>query len=139
MVIGWLQSKRIIQFGFWASKNTYEKGFVLDDNRLKTWWRRIFKGFEKEFIDIHSSKGLLQTSLEIYATRYGYDPNRIFLLIFKKYKTRYIIRFHGETAIYEQFIIELGRRKEFMGLTICRENHPTLKEAKVAKIILMKN
>lgn len=138
-----VKSQRGIQFRLWASKIIKEymkKGFVLDDNRLKELGGGgYFKELLERIRDIRASeKVFYRQVLEIYATSIDYDPKSdISIDFFKKVQNKIHYAVHGETAS-ETIYNRADAEKEFMGLTTFVGNHPTLKEAKVAKIILMK-
>ena len=133
-----VKSQRGIQFRLWASKIIKEymkKGFVLDDNRLKELGGGgYFKELLERIRDIRASeKVFYRQVLEIYATSIDYDPKAdISIEFFKKVQNKIHYAVHGETAS-ETIYNRADAEKEFMGLTTFVGNHPTLKEAKVAK------
>ncbi len=133
-----VKSQRGIQFRLWASKIIKEymkKGFVLDDNRLKELGGGgYFKELLERIRDIRASeKVFYRQVLEIYATSIDYDPKSdISIDFFKKVQNKIHYAVHGETAS-ETIYNRADAEKEFMGLTTFVGNHPTLKEAKVAK------
>lgn len=133
-----VKSKRGVQFRIWATnliKEYMKKGFVLDDERLKELGGGgYFKELLERIRDIRASeKVFYRQVLEIYATSIDYDPTaEVSIQFFKKVQNKIHYAIHGETAakvIYHRADAE----KEFMGLTTFSGNHPTLKEAKVAK------
>lgn len=116
-----VKSQRGIQFRLWASKIIKEymkKGFVLDDNRLKELGGGgYFKELLERIRDIRASeKVFYRQVLEIYATSIDYDPKSdISIDFFKKYKTRYIMRFTVKQRL-KQFIIERTPKKSLWDL-----------------------
>lgn len=71
--------------------------------------------------------------MEIYATSVDYDPKAdISVQFFKKVQNKIHYAIHGQTAA-EVIYTRADAEKEFMGLTTFKGNHPTLKEAVIAK------
>lgn len=133
-----VKSKRGVQFRIWATnliKEYMKKGFVLDDERLKELGGGgYFKELLERIRDIRASeKVFYRQILEIYATSIDYDPTaEVSIQFFKKVQNKIHYAIHGETAA-EVIYHRADAEKEFMGLTTFSGNHPTLKEAKVAK------
>ena len=133
-----VKSKRGVQFRIWATnliKEYMKKGFVLDDERLKELGGGgYFKELLERIRDIRASeKVFYRQVLEIYATSIDYDPTaEVSIQFFKKVQNKIHYAIHGETAA-EVIYHRADAEKEFMGLTTFSGNHPTLKEAKVAK------
>ncbi|MBS5115449.1 MAG: virulence RhuM family protein [Erysipelotrichaceae bacterium] len=133
-----VKSKRGVQFRIWATnliKEYMKKGFVLDDERLKELGGGgYFKELLERIRDIRASeKVFYRQILEIYATSIDYDPTaEISIQFFKKVQNKIHYAIHGETAA-EVIYHRADAEKEFMGLTTFIGNHPTLKEAKIAK------
>lgn len=133
-----VKSKRGVQFRIWATnliKEYMKKGFVLDDDRLKELGGGgYFKELLERIRDIRASeKVFYRQILEIYATSIDYDPTaEISIQFFKKVQNKIHYAIHGETAA-ETIYHRADAEKEFMGLTTFSGNHPTLKEAKIAK------
>ena len=133
-----VKSKRGVQFRIWATnliKEYMKKGFVLDDERLKELGGGgYFKELLERIRDIRASeKVFYRQILEIYATSIDYDPTAdVSIQFFKKVQNKIHYAIHGETAA-EVIYHREDAEKEFMGLTTFSGNHPTLKEAKVAK------
>jgi len=73
-----VKSLRGTQFRQWATKRLNEyirKGFVLDDERLKSGGGRYFHELIQRIRDIRSSeRNLYQQVTDIYATSIDYDP-----------------------------------------------------------------
>ena len=133
-----VKSKRGVQFRIWATnliKEYMKKGFVLDDERLKELGGGgYFKELLQRIRDIRASeKVFYRQILEIYATSIDYDPKAdVSIQFFKKVQNKIHYAIHGETAA-EVIYHRADAEKEFMGLTTFSGNHPTLKEAKIAK------
>ena len=133
-----VKSKRGVQFRIWATnliKEYMKKGFVLDDERLKELGGGgYFKELLERIRDIRASeKVFYRQILEIYATSIDYDPKAdVSIQFFKKVQNKSHYAIHGETAA-EVIYHRADAEKEFMGLTTFSGNHPTLKEAKIAK------
>ena len=109
-----VKSQRGVQFRIWASgilKEYLRKGFAMDDQRLKEMGGGgYFKELLERIRDIRASeKVFYRQVLEIYATSIDYSPTA--------------------EVIYHRADAE----KEFMGLMSFSGEHPTLKEAKIAK------
>ena len=133
-----VKSKRGVQFRIWATnliKEYMKKGFVLDDERLKELGGGgYFKELLERIRDIRASeKVFYRQILEIYASSIDYDPKAdVSIQFFKKVQNKIHYAIHGETAA-EVIYHRADAEKEFMGLTTFSGNHPTLKEAKIAK------
>ena len=133
-----VKSKRGTQFRIWATnilKEYMRKGFAMDDERLKNLGGGgYFKELLERIRDIRvSEKVFYRQVLEIYATSIDYDPKaEISIQFFKKVQNKIHYAIHGQTAA-EVIYNRADAEKEFMGLTTFAGNHPTLKEAVVAK------
>lgn len=133
-----VKSKRGTQFRIWATnilKEYMKKGFAMDDERLKNLGGGgYFKELLERIRDIRASeKVFYRQVLEIYATSIDYDPKaEISIQFFKKVQNKIHYAIHGQTAA-EVIYNRADAEKEFMGLTTFAGNHPTLKEATVAK------
>lgn len=73
-----VQSDVAVRFRIWATKRLHEyiqKGFTMDDNRLKQGGNRYFKELLQRIRDIRSSeRNFYQQVTDIYATSIDYDP-----------------------------------------------------------------
>ena len=133
-----VKSKRGTQFRIWATnilKEYMKKGFAMDDERLKNLGGGgYFKELLERIRDIRASeKVFYRQVLEIYATSIDYDPKaEISIQFFKKVQNKIHYAIHGQTAS-EVIYTRVDAEKEFMGLTSFAGNHPTLKEAVIAK------
>ena len=133
-----VKSKRGTEFRIWATKLLKEylqKGFTLDDERLKNLGGGgYFKELLERIRDIRASeKVFYRQILEIYATSIDYDPKAdLSVQFFKKVQNKIHYAIHGQTAA-EVIYTRANAEKEFMGLTTFAGNQPTLQEALVAK------
>ena len=133
-----VKSQRGVQFRIWASgiiKEYMKKGFAMDDERLKNlggggYWKELIERIR----DIRASeKVLYRQVLEIYATSIDYDPKaEESIEFFKKVQNKIHYAVSGETAA-EVIYHRADAEKEFMGLMSFAGEHPTLREAKIAK------
>lgn len=133
-----VKSLRGTQFRIWATgilKEYMQKGFALDDERLKgngggSYWKELLDRIR----DIRSSeKVLYRQVLDLYATSIDYDPKATeSVKFFKIVQNKLHFAAHGHTAaevIYERADAE----KPFMGLTSFSGEIPALKDISVAK------
>jgi len=133
-----IRSVRGIQFRKFAStvlKEYLQKGFVLDDDRLKNlgggnYWKELLDRIR----DIRSSeKVMYRQVLDLYATAVDYDPksgeSRKFFKIVQN-KLHYAA--HGHTAS-EVVYMRVDSDKPFAGLTNFKGDEPTQAEAMVTK------
>lgn len=125
------------RFRQWATqrlKEYIQKGFTLDDERLK----RLGGGYWKELLarirDIRATeKVFYRQVLEIYATSIDYDPRAsVSQEFFKKVQNKIHYAIHGNTAA-ELIVQRADAEKDFMGLFTFRGTQPTLAEARTAK------
>ncbi len=118
-----------------ALKNISSKGFTIDDERLKQmgggyYWKELLDRIR----DIRSSeKVMYRQVLDIYATAVDYDPHaKQSIEFFKIVQNKLHFAAHGHTAaevIYERADAD----QHMMGLTSFKGDHPTLRDAKIAK------
>ena len=133
-----VKSLRGTQFRIWATgilKEYMQKGFALDDERLKgngggSYWKELLDRIR----DIRSSeKVLYRQVLDLYATSIDYNPKAPeSVRFFKIVQNKLHFAAHGHTAaevIYERADAD----QHMMGLTSFKGDHPTLRDAKIAK------
>ena len=133
-----VKSLRGTQFRIWATgilKEYMQKGFALDDERLKgngggSYWKELLDRIR----DIRSSeKVLYRQVLDLYATSIDYNPKAPeSVRFFKIVQNKLHFAAHGHTAaevIYER----ANADQHMMGLTSFKGDHPTLRDAKIAK------
>ena len=133
-----IRSITATRFRQWATlrlKEYIQKGFTLDDERLK---RLGGGGYWKELLarirDIRATeKVFYRQVLEIYATSIDYDPRAsVSQEFFKKVQNKIHYAIHGNTAA-ELIVQRADAEKDFMGLFTFRGTQPTLAEARTAK------
>lgn len=125
-------------FRRWATLRLKEymiKGFAMDDERLKELGGGgYFKELLERIRDIRASeKVFYRQILEIYATSVDYNPKaEVSVRFFKKVQNKIHYAISGETAA-EVIYHRADAEKDFMGLMTFSGEHPTLREAKIAK------
>ena len=133
-----INSIQATHFRQWATARLKEyiiKGFTIDDERLKQmgggyYWKELLDRIR----DIRSSeKVMYRQVLDIYATAVDYDPHaKQSIEFFKIVQNKLHFAAHGHTAaevIYER----ANADQHMMGLTSFKGDHPTLRDAKIAK------
>lgn len=131
-------------FRRWATERLKEyiiKGFTMDDERLKgngggAYWRELLDRIR----DIRSSeKVMYRQVLDLYATAVDYDPrSEISIRFFKIVQNKLHFAAHGNTAA-EVIYRRADADSPMMGLTSFKGDHPTLRDAKIAKNYLSEN
>ena len=139
-----VKSLRGTQFRIWATnilKEYMQKGFALDDDRLKRLGGgNYFDELLERIRDIRSSEKVFwRKVLEIYATSIDYDPRaESSILFFKQVQNKMHWAAHKHTAaevIYQRADAE----KEYMGLTSWQGKSIKRTDVEVAKNYLNKN
>ncbi len=125
-------------FRRWATERLKEyiiKGFTMDDERLKgngggAYWQELLDRIR----DIRSSeKVMYRQVLDLYATAVDYDPRSyISVEFFKIVQNKLHFAAHGHTAA-ELIFKRANADSPLMGLTSFKGDHPTLRDAKIAK------
>ena len=125
-------------FRRWATERLKEyiiKGFTMDDERLKgngggAYWRELLDRIR----DIRSSeKVMYRQVLDLYATAVDYDPrSEISVEFFKIVQNKLHFAAHGNTAA-EVIYKRANADAPMMGLTAFKGDHPTLRDAQIAK------
>ncbi len=130
-----IQATRFRQWATSVLKEYIIKGFTMDDERLKQmggggYWKELLDRIR----DIRSSeKVLYRQVLDIYATAVDYDPRSdASIEFFKIVQNKLHYAAHGQTAA-EVIYHRADADQPFMGLTTFTGNHPTLRDAKIAK------
>lgn len=131
-------------FRKWATERLKEyiiKGFTMDDERLKgngggTYWRELMDRIR----DIRSSeKVVYRQVLDLYATAVDYDPrSEVSVEFFKIVQNKLHFAAHGNTAA-EVIFKRADADAPMMGLTSFKGDHPTLRDAQIAKNYLSEN
>lgn len=139
-----VKSLRGTQFRIWATnilKEYMQKGFALDDERLKRLGGgNYFDELLERIRDIRSSEKVFwRKVLEIYATSIDYDPRaKSSILFFKQVQNKMHWAAHKHTAaevIYQRADAE----KEYMGLTSWQGKSIKRTDVEVAKNYLNKD
>lgn len=125
-------------FRRWATERLKEyiiKGFTMDDERLRgngggAYWRELLDRIR----DIRSSeKVMYRQVLDLYATAVDYDPkSEISVKFFKLVQNKLHFAAHGNTAA-EVIFHRADADAPMMGLTSFKGDHPTLRDAQIAK------
>lgn len=132
-----IQSTVATRFRRWATERLHEyiqKGFSLDDERLKNGRNRYFKELLQRIRDIRSSeRNFYQQVTDIYATATDYDPrSKITLQFFATVQNKLHYAVHEHTAaelIYER----VDSEKPFVGMTNFKGSYVTKDDVKIAK------
>ena len=132
-----VQSPIAVRFRRWATQRLHEyiqKGFTMDDERLKQGGNRYLKELLQRIRDIHSSKrNFYQQVTDIYATSTDYDPRaKMTKLFFATVQNKMHYAVHEHTAaelIYER----VDNEKPFVGMTNFKGNYVTRDDVKIAK------
>lgn len=132
-----VQSPIAVRFRRWATQRLHEyiqKGFTMDDERLKQGGNRYFKELLQRIRDIRSSeRNFYQQVTDIYATATDYDPRaKMTKLFFATVQNKMHYAVHEHTAaelIYER----VDNEKPFVGMTNFKGNYVTRDDVKIAK------
>ena len=132
-----VQSPIAVRFRRWATQRLHEyiqKGFTMDDERLKQGGNRYFRELLQRIRDIRSSeRNFYQQVTDIYATSTDYDPRaKMTKLFFATVQNKMHYAVHEHTAaelIYER----VDNEKPFVGMTNFKGNYVTRDDIKIAK------
>ena len=132
-----VQSPIAVRFRRWATQRLHEyiqKGFTMDDERLKQGGCRYFRELLQRIRDIRSSeRNFYQQVTDIYATSTDYDPrSQMTKLFFATVQNKMHYAVHEHTAaelIYER----VDNEKPFVGMTNFKGNYVTRDDVKIAK------
>ena len=119
-----VQSPIAVRYRRWATRILHDyiqKGFAMDDERLKQGGNRYFKELLQRIRDIRSSeRNFYQQITDIYATSIDYDPrSKMTQLFFATVQNKMHYAVHEHTAaelIYER----VDNEKPFVGMTNLR-------------------
>ncbi len=132
-----VQSQVATRFRRWATQRLHEyiqKGFSMDDERLKQGGTRYFRELLQRIRDIRSSeRNFYQQVTDIYATATDYDPRsettkKFFATV--QNKLHYAI--HEHTAS-ELIYSRVDNAKPFVGMTNFKGDYVTKDDVKIAK------
>lgn len=132
-----VQSDVAVRFRTWATKRLHEyiqKGFAMDDDRLKQGGNRYFKELLQRIRDIRSSeRNFYQQVTDIYATSIDYDPRSDMTKKFYatvQNKLHYAVHEHtAAELIYER----VNNEKPYVGMTNFKGNYVTVDDVVIAK------
>ena len=132
-----VKSQVATRFRQWATEHLHEfiqKGFTLDDDRLKGNRSRYFRELLQRIRDIRSSeRNLYQQVTDIFATSIDYDPQaNLTHLFFATVQNKLHYAAHQHTAaevIYER----VDAVKPMVGMTNFKGNYITKEDVQIAK------
>ncbi len=132
-----VQSEVAVRFRMWATKRLHEyiqKGFALDDDRLKQGGNRYFKELLQRIRDIRSSeRNFYQQVTDIYATSIDYDPRSdITKKFFATVQNKLHYAVHEHTAA-ELIYDRVDNEKPYVGMTNFKGDYVTKDDVKIAK------
>ena len=132
-----IQSQVATRFRRWATQRLHEyiqKGFALDDERLKQGGNRYFRELLQRIRDIRSSeRNFYQQVTDIYATSTDYDPrSEMTKTFFATVQNKLHYAVHENTAA-EIIYHRVDNEKPFVGMTNFKGNYVTKDDVKIAK------
>ena len=132
-----VQSQVATRFRRWATQRLHEyiqKGFAMDDERLKQGSNRYFRELLQRIRDIRSSeRNFYQQVTDIYATATDYDPrDSMTKMFFATVQNKLHYAVHENTAA-EVIYNRVDNAKPFVGMTNFKGNYVTKDDVKIAK------
>lgn len=132
-----IQSPVAVRFRQWATQRLHEyiqKGFALDDERLKQGGNRYFRELLQRIRDIRSSeRNFYQQVTDIYATSIDYDPrSNLTKEFFATVQNKLHFAVHEQTAA-EVIYNRVDNEKPFVGMTNFKGNYVTRDDVRIAK------
>ena len=132
-----IQSQVATRFRRWATIGLHEyiqKGFALDDERLKQGGSRYFRELLQRIRDIRSSeRNFYQQVTDIYATATDYDPRSdLTKQFFATVQNKLHYAVHEHTAA-EVIYDRVDNEKPLVGMTNFKGNYITKDDVKIAK------
>ena len=132
-----IQSRIAMRFRRWATQRLHEyiqKGFAMDDERLKQGGNRYFRELLQRIRDIRSSeRNFYQQVTDIYATATDYDPrDEITKMFFATVQNKLHYAVHENTAA-EIVYNRVDNEKPFVGMKNFKGNYVTKDDVKIAK------
>ncbi len=132
-----VQSQIATRFRQWATARLHDyiqKGFALDDERLKQGGSRYFRELLQRIRDIRSSeRNFYQQVTDIYATSIDYDPRSdMTKLFFATVQNKLHFAVHSHTAA-ELIYDRVNNNKPLVGMTNFKGNYITKDDVKIAK------
>ena len=132
-----VQSQVATRFRRWATLRLHEyiqKGYAMDDERLKQGGNRYFRELLQRIRDIRSSeRNFYQQVTDIYATAVDYDPrSEMTKMFFATVQNKLHYAVHENTAA-EIIYNRVDNRKPLVGMTNFKGNYITKDDVKIAK------
>ena len=132
-----VQSPVAVRFRRWATQRLHEyiqKGFAMDDERLKQGGNRYFRELLQRIRDIRSSeRNFYQQVTDIYATATDYDPrDEMTKAFFATVQNKLHYAVHENTAA-EVIYHRVDNEKPFVGMTNFKGNYVTKDDVKIVK------
>ena len=132
-----VQSEVAVRFRIWATQRLHEyiqKGYTIDDERLKQGGNRYFKELLQRIRDIRSSeRNFYQQVTDIYATSIDYDPRAdITKKFFATVQNKLHYAVHEHTAA-ELIYDRVDNEKPYVGMTNFKGDYVTIDDVKIAK------
>lgn len=132
-----VQSQIATRFRRWATERLHEyiqKGFTMDDERLKQGGNRYFRELLQRIRDIRSSeRNFYQQVTDIYATATDYDPRAdMTKLFFATVQNKLHHAVHEHTAA-EVIYDRVSNEKPLVGMTNFKGDYITKDDVKIAK------
>ncbi len=133
-----VQSQMATRFRRWATQRLHEyiqKGFTMDDDRLKQGGNRYFRELLQRIRDIHASeRNFYQQVTDTYATSIDYDPrNDMTQQFFSTVQNKLHYAVHEHTAaevIYER----VDSDKPLVSMPNFKGNYITKDDVKIASV-----
>ena len=132
-----VQSQIATRFRRWATDRLHEyiqKGFTMDDERLKQGGSRYFRELLQRIRDIRSSeRNFYQQVTDIYATATDYDPRAdLTKKFFATVQNKLHFAVHEHTAA-EVIFERVNNEKPLVGMTNYKGDYITKDDVKIAK------
>ncbi len=132
-----VQSDVAVRFRIWATQRLHEyiqKGFAMDDERLKQGGNRYFRELLQRIRDIRSSeRNFYQQVTDIYSTSIDYDPRSdITKKFFATVQNKLHYAVHEHTAA-ELIYKRVDNEKPYVGMTNFKGDYVTIDDVKIAK------
>lgn len=132
-----VQSQVATRFRRWATERLHEyiqKGFAMDDDRLKQGGNRYFRELLQRIRDIRASeRNFYQQVTDIYATSVDYDPRaELTRTFFTTVQNKLHYAIHEHTAA-EIIYNRVDSDKPMVGMTNFKGNYITKDDVKIAK------
>lgn len=132
-----VQSQVATRFRRWATQRLHEyiqKGFAMDDERLKQGGNRYFRELLQRIRDIRSSeRNFYQQVTDIYATATDYDPrSEMTKMFFATVQNKLHYAVH-ENTVAEVIYNRVDNEKPFVGMTNFKGDYVTKDDVKIAK------